>query len=235
MASERVGEKRRRLILVACIQHRLADGGNLACRQVVLRIREELIGQHCAAADEVRPVIRGSASQYSVVIFGESLRFHQRLAAAIGATAEVRGPRRFFIKLLNHRLAELGHHMHGPIAEVDDLLGMAERPVGVGCAAGVSRIGATGCKTTQDGDRETRIADIAGESAVTLAHEFAIPSRKGKPDFDLDIGVAAGPSDGLHTAKGRQLLVDGIGVLFMQVERAGFNYGGLNDLGLRDA
>jgi hypothetical protein len=79
------------------------------------------------------------------------------------------------------------------------------------------------------------VADVPGESAVTLPHELAVPPGKGKPNLDFDIGVAAGLGNRLHTAKGRQFFVDGIRFLFVKVECAGFDHRGLNDLGLQDA
>ncbi len=225
MTGARIGQESSRLILVACGQHSLADCRNLARRNVVLRHGQQFLSQQCAAADQVGPVVRRCTGQNPIVVRGKPLRFHQRFAATVAAAAEVRGLRWFCIEPLHNRLAEFGHHMHGAIPEVDDFLGMAERPIGIRCAARVSCVGAAAGKAAQHGDSQARIADVACESAIPLPHKLAVPTSKGKPNLDLDIGVAARLGNRLHTAKRGQLRENRIRlVLVLQIERPGFNH-----------
>src|ERR1700735_4634238 len=86
------------------------------------------------------PVVCGSDGQDAVIVFGIALCFHQRLTPAIRAVRKIGMLRRVAVKSLDRRFAYYRHLVNGTVCEVDNLLGMPQRPSRVGalcCMAGV--------------------------------------------------------------------------------------------------
>src|SRR3954447_3988212 len=121
--------------------------------------------------------------------------------------------------------------MDGAVSEVDQLLGVSGDERGV--ATVVAGIGGGGCVSTADRVRQRGIDNVAGPSAIAAAHELAVPTVGGVPDFDLDFGVGGGADDRCDSAEGGELSV-GVrlgGVLVGQGESAGGDGLGFGDGG----
>src|SRR5262245_65942847 len=73
--------------------------------------------------------VRQRSGNDAVVVIGISLRFHQRHAAAGGATFEVGVLRVLVVEGFHNLLSFDGHLVRGAITEVDHLLRMADGPV----------------------------------------------------------------------------------------------------------
>src|SRR2546426_12633284 len=85
------------------------------------------------------PVVRGSADQPPIVVFGEALNLHQRLASAIGTGAEIRMLRPLAVESTDDVLRALGLQMLCAPAEVGHLFRMPRREVRG--ATDVARVG----------------------------------------------------------------------------------------------
>ena len=109
-----------------------------------------------AVGEEVRPVVGGRAGDDAVVVGGEALRLHERLAAAVRAGIEVRALGRAAVERRDGRFRCDGGFVDRAIAEVDDLLGMAERPAGIGAAGAVAGVGGGRGVAARDGARQRR-------------------------------------------------------------------------------
>lgn len=53
--------------------------------------------------------------------------------------------------------------------------------------------------------QESAIHDGAGPTEVAGSHQLSIPTRKWKPDLDLDVGVSAGLECSGNSAKGHMI------------------------------
>jgi hypothetical protein len=98
-----------------------------------------------------------------------------------------------------------GCFVDGAIAEVGDLLGVVERPGGIGALGMVAGIG--GGRGVVVGEREAQlvVADQAREAAVAGALELAVPVGDGHPDFKINIRVGRRLDGSGHAAEGRQV------------------------------
>src|SRR5579864_316885 len=95
------------------------------------------------------------------------------------------------IECLCRRFAHDGHLMNRAICEIDDFLGMPQRPSGVCSICSVARVRCGRCITLKNSQTKRAVVNLAGEAAVALAAKFSIPTADGQPHFDLDIGVRA--------------------------------------------
>ena len=129
---------------VASSQRGGLNGGQLLRRNVAVLVAQQRQLVPGRVRQQVRPIVGGRAGDDAVVIVGVALRFHQGLAAAVGAGAEI-GP--FGIVAVEGVQDGLGFHgglVNGAIAEVGDLFGMVERPGRVGAAGVVAGVGGGG-------------------------------------------------------------------------------------------
>src|SRR5262249_33320706 len=89
--------------------------------------------------------------------------------------------------------------------EIDDFLGMVQRPACVlasGLMPGVSRCGSvvlTNCAG------KPRIADRARESAIADSEQFSVPTGGWHPHLELDVGILRRTDCAHHAADGRQV------------------------------
>src|SRR5579871_6544661 len=126
----------------------------------------------------MRPVICWGAGDDAVVVGGETLRFHQRLASAIGARAEVRPARRATVERLCDRFPFFGCFVNRAISEVGNLLRMPQCPTRIRTAGAMASIGRSACVAVLDGVREAAIVDHTGKSAVADSLKLAVPSGR---------------------------------------------------------
>jgi hypothetical protein len=88
-----------------------------------------------------------------------------------------------------------------PVAEVDDLLGVAQRPRSVHATALVTGVRRRGGVGPAQRVREPVVGDGAGEPSVPDALELAVPRVRGHPDLELDVRVDRRPDDAGDTAE----------------------------------
>ena len=98
------------------------------------------------------------------------------------------------------------------MTEVDDLLGVAERPGRLDRRTGMARIG--GRRRVAFGDRHSkiRIVDQTGEPSITERLELPVPAVDRHPDFDPDVRVGRRRRRSDDAAEGRQRPVQGADV-----------------------
>jgi hypothetical protein len=137
----------------------------------------------------MREVAGGRTGNDTVVVGGITLRLTQSLIAAFGAPVPIR--------VLNLRTVVRGrnflggqrHHMHGSMPEIDDLLGVTERPLAARARAGVPGVGAGDRVPAGKPFGQSGVTDRTRESAVTDAEESLVPVGGGQPDFEQHVGV----------------------------------------------
>src|ERR1039458_747949 len=117
---------------------------------------------------QVRPIVGGRARDDAIVILGVALGFHQRLAAAVGAGAEVRALGVLAVEGVQDGLGFHGRFVNGAMAEVGNLLGVIERPSGIRPACMVTGVCGGGGVVVRDGVAHLVVADGAGEAASTI-------------------------------------------------------------------
>ncbi len=118
-----------------------------------------------------------------------ALRARDPLAATLRTAVEVRELRRAAVVRVDHALGGYGHLVDGAIAEVHQLLRMADGELGV--VADVAGVGARGRVAVQYRARHRGVRKHAGEAAVADRLELAVPPRSGQPHLDFDVGIAA--------------------------------------------
>ena len=130
---------------VACIERGLVQHGKLLRRNPARRILEgRLRGRHELKAF-ARSVIAGISGDDALEILGKALRLHERLPAAARAAGEVRQALPHAVERGDRGFTLERRFVHRAIAEIDQLLGMAEREArassqvpGIGGRGGVS-------------------------------------------------------------------------------------------------
>src|SRR5579883_1370140 len=155
----------------------------------------------------MRPVIGGRAGEDAVVIVGEALRFHEGLAAAVGAGTEIRMLRPGAIERRNDGFGPIGGLVDGAVAEIGNLFRMAERPLRIDGATFVAGVGAGGGISIENGVGHRSVIDGAGEASVADTFVAAVPTGRGQPDFEFDVGIAGWLDHALNAAERRELLV----------------------------
>ena len=148
----------------------------------------------------------GSARENAVVVPREALHLHERLTAAVRAAGEVGMLRAPAVKGRDRRLGGLRHHVDAAVAVVRHFLGMSEGPAGLGCSAGMPRVGGSRSVPLADGRSHCPEVHLSCESSVALATKPAVPAARRHPDFDLDSGVRAGRRQHGHSAERGQRL-----------------------------
>ena len=148
-------------------------------------------------------VITGIAGDDAFEIVGIALRFHERLPASARAAGEIRKLRRRAIERGHDGFAAQRRFVHGAIAEIDQLLGMAGRE-----ARRVSRVagvGGRGCVSFTQRGRQRGVLDKAVPAAVADFLEFAVPAGKRQPGFGFDVGIGRRLDGQLDAAEGGQI------------------------------
>ena len=182
------------------------NGGQLLRRNEAVLIAEQREIIPSGVGQQVRPIVGGRAGDDAVVILGIALGFHQRLAAAVGARAEVGTLGSLAVEGVQDGLGFHGRFVNGAIAEVGDLLGVVERPGGIDSWRGaVTGVGAGAGVVVADGVGQLVVADVAGEAAVACALKLAVPVGGRHPDFELDVRVGGRLDDSGHAAERRQV------------------------------
>ena len=136
----------------------------------------------------MRPVVRRRADEDAVVVLGEALDLHQRLAAAVRAGAEVRMLDRLAVEGADDVLRARGLQVLAAPAEVGDLLRMAGGEVGG--AADVAGIGRAAGVAAAQSAADAAVVDRAGVAALAGRQELAVPAFGGHPDLETDVRVA---------------------------------------------
>jgi tetratricopeptide (TPR) repeat protein len=93
------------------------------------------------------------------------------------------------VKLLHDQPGDARHFVVPAMAEIDDLLRMAERPRRINRPAGMAGISSRGGVALGHGLAQSFGTDLAREASVAEALEPSVPSVNRHPDFNLDIGV----------------------------------------------
>src|SRR5690606_5236534 len=96
-----------------------------------------------------------------------------------------------------------------PVAEVDQLLGVADGPFSGHAVASVAGVGGGDRIAAAERVGELRIAELPSPDAVADADELTVPATGGKPDLDLDVAVAARRESRLDAAELGQVPVRG--------------------------
>ncbi len=156
---------------------------------------------------QVGPVVGGRAGDDAVVVVGIALRFLQPLLAARRASVPVGISRVLVVERRDDGLGLERHLVHRAISEVSHFLGMSKREAAIQGTAGVPGVGAGRGVAFLERFHKSGIGDGASPAPVADALEFSVPAMHGgQPDFDLDVGVLAGPQRRGDAAEGGQAL-----------------------------
>src|SRR5262245_58749374 len=121
----------------------------------------------------------------AIEIIGITLCFCQSLTAAGRAAIPIGVLRAAAVKRLDYRLCLNSHFVFGSIREVDEFFRMTERKAPSSPnMSGIRR--ARGIATLQRLSH-CRVADQSGPASITDRLKLAIPIRRRKPDFVLDV------------------------------------------------
>ena len=132
--------------------------------------------------------MRRRADQHAVVVVGEALDLHQRLAAAVRARAEIRVLDSLAVERPDDVLGARGLEMLCPPAEVGDLLWMAGREVRG--AAHMTGIRGTAGIAAPERVGDAAVVDSSRVAAFTRRQELPVPAGGRHPHFEPDVGVA---------------------------------------------
>ena len=174
----------------------LASRSCFACGMKSFRILEDIDHARHVAGVEVEMIVRGSACENGVEVFGVALRGHQSLTASSRATVVVGKTRALIVEGFNESLRLHGHFMHRAVSEVLHLFGMTEceLPVGFLMPRIVSRRGISAAKSMRPSVAWLPVARQVPESILPI-RRFPRPGicrsicRRGKPEFHVDQGV----------------------------------------------
>ena len=174
---------------------------------LLLRDEARLVFQHCLCHPDAPRVeaglrIGGGAGDDAVEVVRESLCLDEGLPPAGRASVEVRARRVRAVEGGGDRLALHRHLVHRPICVINKLLGMAEREARV--ASRVSRVGGTGRIPGAKRSSHRAVCDRAGPPTVSNRLVFPVPSRRGQPHFNFDIGIGRRLDRCGHAAEGGQ-------------------------------
>ena len=180
------------------VQRRKLRGGDEAGGVLVRRL------DHLDRLERrVGSVVAGRAGDDAVEVRRIALRFHERLPAAARTAVEVRDARSGAVERPDRGLPLHRGLVHGPVAEIDQPLGMANREAGVGARVpGVARRG--GITATQRvGQRG--VLDRTTPRTIANLEVLAVPARHRQPDFGPDVGIGRGLDRQRYAAEGRQV------------------------------
>src|SRR5690606_14446428 len=109
------------------------------------------------------------------------------------------------------------HLVNRAVAEIDELLGLADRELGSEAIAGVA--GVSGRRGVAPLHRvgHLRIAELTRPDTIANADELAVPTISREPDFDLDVRIACGGQRRLDAAELRHVPVRRVGYAGWQV------------------
>jgi hypothetical protein len=151
--------------------------------------------------EQVRPVAGGRAGEDADEVVGIALRFHQCLASAVGTAVEVAALGVAAVERAHNRLGLHARFMHRPRPEVDQLLGMTDRPRRAQSGGLVSIVGCGHGVAAARRVDQSRVIYRSGPSAVALLTVLAVPGRsRRKPERESDFRIARGADDAVHFA-----------------------------------
>ena len=198
------------------MQHHEFLLGNVAGRVFVrgLRARDQL--QALGG-----PVIAGIAGDDAFKILGKTLRFHERLPASARAAHKIRKARRRAVERRDRGLALQGRLVHGPIAEIDQLLGMTHGKARR--VSHVSRVGRRGGISLAQRVGQRGVLNEPVPAAIAHFLELAVPAGDRQPRLGLDVRIA-GRSDGHRHAAERRKIGEVRPHVFRRLELPGGNH-----------
>ena len=147
----------------------------------------------------MRPVVCRSPGDDSVELVRISLRFHQSLAASVGAAHKIAERRIASVKRSNDRLRLDARLVHGTVSKIDQLLGMADGPVRAGPAFMTIVSGSRGIAAAERIDH-VPIRNVAGPSAVAVLNILSIPAGRREPHGKCDLGIFRRANHTFHFA-----------------------------------
>ena len=168
---------------------RRLDGRHLRGRDVGGGIRLRGLPVEDGLGQEMREVVGGRARDDAVVVLRETLGLHEGLPPAVRAAMEIRALHGPAVEGGRDRLARHRHLVDGAVTEVDDLLGVPERPGRVRRSPAVPGVGGCGRVAEAHGPGQAPQVEVTRESAVAGPLELAVPSRRRKPDLELDVRI----------------------------------------------
>src|SRR5579872_537409 len=136
------------------------------------------------------PEVGGCDGDDTVVVGGKALGFHQRLASAVRAGAEVRVSRPLAVEGARDCFSLVRGFMNGTVAEIDDLLRVPERPCRIRTTGLVPGIGGSCRVAVAQSGGHGSVVDGSGKAAIARAFKFPIPAGARQPGFELNVGVA---------------------------------------------
>ena len=140
----------------------------------------------------MRPVICRCSGDNAVIIAGESLRFHQRLPAAVRTAREICVLQRMLaVKLFHNRLRVPRHFVNRTIAEIGHFLRMADRPASVRAGRRVPGVSRGRRITFVHRKRQRELVDFTGKPTVPAPLQPSVPALQRHPHFNLNVGIRA--------------------------------------------
>src|SRR5580693_2596902 len=152
------------------------------------------------------PIVGRGTCDDAIEVLRKALGFHERFASAVGTSGEIRVIGGLAIVSRQDCFRESGGLVQGPIAEVDELLGMANGPACVGHdALGAMTIISGGDRvTTDEGRSEDQWLNRSCPSAVAALHVSAVPGIFGRqPQSKIDLRIRGWARDRCHFAMTR--------------------------------
>src|SRR5436190_848318 len=180
-------------------ERRGLDGGELARRDVAAWSTHRRLLVPNEPHEVVRPEVGRCPDDDAIVVVGEALRFHERLPAAVRASAEVGTPGTVAVEGADDRLGPLGRFVDRAIPEIDDPFRVSHGPAGVAGRVGILRPGG-------------RVAAAApgGPGGMTAAGRPTTRTRTpkwrliGSPPCATDRGPGLAPLSGVSLARLRE-------------------------------
>src|SRR5207249_226215 len=181
-------------------------GGALARRDLAAWSTHRRLLVPNAPHEVVRPEVGRCPDDDAIVVVGEALRFHERLPAAVRASAEVGTPGTVAVDGADDRLGPLGRFVDRAIPEIDDPFRVSQGPAGVAARVAIIRPGGSVAAAEPGG--QGAVQDRAREAAIANALELSVPARAWHPDFETDPRGARRRCEARHPAEGRQIVDD---------------------------
>src|SRR5207247_1268681 len=187
-------------------ERRGLDGGELARRDVAAWSTHRRLLVPNEPHEVVRPEVGRCPDDDAIVVVGEALRFHERLPAAVRASAEVGTPGTVAVEGADDRLGPLGRFVARAIPEIDGPFRVSQGPAGVAARVAIIRPGGSVAAAEPGG--QGAVQDRAREAAIANALELSVPARAWHPDFETDPRGARRRCEARHPAEGRQIVDD---------------------------
>ena len=212
------------VLAVAFRQNRGRNQRQLVSRNKMIGARKNRLVDPDAIerpVDRKRRIARDNA----VEVAGKALRFHQRLAAAIGAGIEIGFRLGLAVVGQDDLLRKLGGEMHRAPPEILHLLRMAKGPAGIAGFRAMTGVGTSDGKTADEITGHLAHADGTSESAIACAEKAAVPILTRQPDFEVDCRVAGGSQHAGNATERGQMLERRDAGNGQRARRYGFRHG----------